>query len=377
MDHASTTPLHPAALEALTRAAASTWGDPSRLYREARVARMALDEARAAIAGAIGGRPEEIVFTSGGTESCNLAVVAGARAAAAARRPRRVLVSAVEHTAVLEAADGLDGFEVVRLPVDGAGRVDPDAVAAACSEGAGLISIQLANHEIGTLQPVAAAAAIAREAGALVHTDACAAVGRVPVDVRALGVDLLSASSHKAYGPAGAGILWARSGVRVRPMLVGDDRERHRRAGFENLPAVAGMAAALEARAAEIPDEMPRLGALAASLRAALGSAVPGVAVLGDPSGGLPGLVAFGVPEIEGEALLLGLDAAGIAVHSGSSCVSTPQEPSHVLAAVGAPTEGSLRVSLGRGSTQADVDALLAALPPLVARLRSMAATGR
>lgn len=374
LDHASTTPIHPAALEVMARTAAEVFGDPSRLYRVARVARIALDQARERAASAIGVRPEELVFTSGGTESCNLAVVGGARAAAAARKPARVAVSAVEHTAVLEAAKGLEreGFEVVELPVDPHGVVDLEALGRACAEGVGLLSIQHSNPEVGTLQPVAEAARIAKQAGAIVHTDACSSVGHVSVDVAALGVDLVSGSSHKLYGPKGAGFLWVRRGVRIRPLIVGDDRERRRRAGVENLPAVAGMAAALEARRDEIPDEVPRLTSLTERLRAELARRIPEVQIHGHATERLPGLAAFSMLYIEGEALLLMLDAKGISVHSGSSCVSTASEPSHVLAAMGALTHGSVRVSLGRTSTEEDVDYFLDELPPVVERLREM-----
>ncbi|HVL88983.1 MAG TPA: cysteine desulfurase family protein [Actinomycetota bacterium] len=376
LDHASTTPPHPAALEAMSKAATELWGDPSRLYRAARVARIALDEARAAVASVIGGRPEEIVFTSGGTESCNLGIVAGARAAAAARKPKRIVVPAVEHTAVLESAQALDGFEIVRVGVDEHGRVDLDTLRDECARGAGLVSIQAANHEVGTIQPLADAALLAKQAGALIHTDACMAVGQIPVDVKALGVDLLSGSGHKAYGPRGTGFLWARTGVRVRPVMVGDDRERRRRAGLENLPAIAGMAAALTARAGEIDAEMPRLRALTDRIRTQLPALIEDVQIHGHPTERLPGLVAFSLLYLEGEALLLMLDGKGIAVHSGSSCVSSAQEPSHVLAAMGALTHGSVRVSLGRGSTDEDVNAFLKELPPIVANLREIARTG-
>lgn len=372
LDNASTTPIHPAARERMV-AALDTFGDPSRLYGAARRARIALDEARAEVAGALGGRAEEIVFTSSGTESCNLAVAAGARAAAAARKPRRVVVGAVEHTAVLHAAEALEGFEVVRIGVDETGVLDLDALREACASGAGLVSIQLANGEVGTLQPVAAAAAIAREAGALMHTDACAAVGQIPVDVRALGVDLVSASSHKAYGPKGAGALWIRRGVRVRPTMVGDDRERGRRAGLENLPAIAGFAAALGARAQEIAAEAPRLFEMAARLRDELPKRVVDLVVHGHPTDRLPGIVSFSVLYVEGEALLLALDRQGIAVHSGSSCTSSTQEPSHVLTAMGALTQGSIRVSMGRDTTEQDIETFLDALPPIVEQARKLA----
>lgn len=372
LDHASTTPPHPAALEAMTRLAREAYADPSRLYGRARAARIELDRARATVAETIGGRPEEIVFTSGGTESCNLAILGGARAGIAARKPAKVVVSAVEHTAVLEAARMLDGVEVVELPVDGTGMVSLDALRDAVAGGAALVSLQHANQEVGTIQPVAEAARIAKEAGALVHTDACMTVGHLPVRAGELGVDLLSASAHKSYGPKGAGFLWVRRGVRVRPTLPGDDRERNRRAGMEDLPAIGGMAAALEARAAEIGAEEPRLRELADHLRTELPRRVSDVAIHGHPTERLPGLVAFSVLYVEGEALLLHLDAKGIAVHSGSSCTSSTQEPSHVLAAMGALTHGSIRVSLGRETTRDDVDYFLDELTPIVERVRAM-----
>lgn len=372
LDHASTTPLHPAAREALIATFDAGIADPSRLYGAARRARIVLDDARDRIAHVLGGRAEEIVFTSGGTESCALAVIGGARAARAARKPARIIVSAVEHSAVLRAAESLEpeGFEVVRVGVDTTGRLDLDALRAAAAHGAALVSVQTANPEVGTLQPVAEAAMIARTAGALFHTDACAAVGQIPVAVE--GVDLLSASSHKAYGPPGAGVLWVRRGVRVRPILMGDERERGRRGGLENLPAIAGFAAALEARASEMTDEIPRLRAYRDAIRSGVPAAIEDVVVHGAPSEALPGLAAFSVLYVEGEALLLGLDGAGIAVHSGSSCTSLRDEPSHVLTAMGAMTQGSVRVSFGRGSSEEDVRVFLDALPPIVARARAL-----
>ncbi|MGZ4105153.1 MAG: cysteine desulfurase family protein [Actinomycetota bacterium] len=372
-DNASTTPLHPAAAAAMAEATTDAYADPSRLYGAARRARIALDAARNAVAQTVGARAEELVFTSGGTESCNLAVTAGARAAAAARRPQRILATAIEHTAVLHAARALDGFEVIELPVDGTGMVDLDVLRKELEAGAGLVSIQVANQEIGTLQPLAEAARTAREAGALVHTDACMAVGHMPVDVRAFGVDLLSMTAHKAYGPKGIGALWVRRGVRVRPSIVGDDRERGRRAGMENTPAIAGWAAALQARTAEMAAESERLFALTERLRAELPRAVDDLVVHGHPTERLPGLVSFSILYVEGEALLLGLDEKGIAVHSGSSCTSSTQEPSHVLAAIGALTQGSVRVSLGSDTTDEDVDMFLRELPPVVKRARAMA----
>lgn len=372
-DHASTSPLHPAALAALSEASANTWADPSRLYGDARRARMALDRAREQIASAIDGRPEEIVFTGSGTESCNLGVGAAARAARAARRPLRALVSSVEHRAVLEAARALEGFEVVEIPVDGFGRADLEVLQRECAAGAGLVSIQTANPEVGTLQPVAEAARIARAAGALFHTDACIAVGQIGLSAPEIDADLLSASAHKFGGPKGAGFLWARRGVRVRPGILGDDRERGRRAGMENLPAIAGMAAALGARLSEIPAEDARLRALTDRMREELPARVEDLVVHGHPTERLPGIVSFSVLYVDGETLLLDLDRRGIAVHSGSSCTSSTQEPSHVLAAMGALTQGSVRVSLGPDTEEKDIEFFLAALPGVIEGARALA----
>ena len=360
----------------MARTAAGIWADPSRLYGDARIARIALDQARTTIATFLGARPEEITFTASGTESCNLAMISGARAAAAARKPRRILVSAVEHTAVLEAARSLEGFEVVEIPVDALGLVRLDALQAECAKGAGLVSIQHANPEVGTIQPVAEAASIAHEVGAIVHTDACMTVGHLPVAVGELGVDLLSASAHKMYGPKGAGLLWTRRGVRIRPMMLGDDRERRRRAGLENLPAIAGFAAAVIARADEATTEAARLRPWTTRLREHIPALIPDVQMHGDPATALPGIVAFSILYVEGETLLLMLDAKGIGVHSGSSCVSSAQEPSHVLAAMGALTHGSVRVSLGRTTTQQHIDHFLDELPPIVKTLRSTMGVG-
>jgi cysteine desulfurase len=284
------------------------------------------------------------------------------------------VVAAVEHNAVLAPARALaaTGFEVTEVGVDRTGRVDPAALAAAVRDDTLLVCLQHANHEVGTVQPVREAAAAAHDRGALLLVDACQTVGRLPVDVADLGADLLAASGHKCYGPPGTGFLVARRHARLRPVLLGDERERRRRAGMENLPGVAAMAAAVAARAAEAPAEDQRLAGLGERLRAGL-AAIPDVVLHGHPSERLPNLVAFSVLYVEGEALLLLLDAEGLAVHSGSSCTADTQEPSHVLAAMGAITHGSVRVSFLRDATDADVDRLLEVLPAAVADLREMA----
>jgi cysteine desulfurase len=370
LDAASTTPLHPEARAALL-AAADAAGDPSRLYGRARRARLLLDRSREQVAAAVGAAPDELVFTSGGTEAANLAVTGAARAA---RRRRHLVVSAVEHTAVLAPARALagQGFEVTEVGVDRFGRVDPAELAAAVRDDTLLVCLQHANHEVGTVQPVREAAEAAHARGALLLVDACQTVGRLPLDRAELGADLLVGSGHKVYGPPGTGFLVASRAARLRPVLLGDEREHRRRAGMENLPGIAAMAAALSARVDEAPAERQRLEGLAERLRSGL-AAIPDVVVHGPSSDRLPHLVAFSILYIEGEALLLLLDAKGIAVHSGSSCTADTQEPSHVLAAMGAITHGSVRVSFLRDAGEADVDRLLDVLPGAVADLREMA----
>ena len=369
LDAASTTPLHPRARAALLEAL-DGFGDPSRLYGRGRRARTLLDRSREQLAAAVGAAPDEIIFTSGGTEAANLAVTGMARAAG---RRRHLVVSAVEHTSVLAPARALagQGFEVTEVGVGTTGRVDPDELAAAVRDDTLLVCLQHANHEVGTIQPVREAAELAHARGALLLVDACQTLGRLPVDVAGLGADLLVASGHKVYGPPGTGFLAVSGRARLRPVLVGDERERRRRAGMENLPGVAAMAAAVTARVAEAPGEQDRMAALAGRLLAGLAE-IPEVVVHGDPAWRLPHLVAFSVLYIEGEALLLLLDGEGIAVHSGSSCTADTQEPSHVLAAMGAITHGSVRVSFLHDATEADVDRLLEVLPAAVADLREM-----
>src|SRR5829696_7132746 len=368
LDAASTTPLHPLARAALVEAL-DEFGDPARLYGRARRARLRLDRSREQLAAALGAAPDELIFTSGGTEAANLAVTGLARAA---RRRRHLVVSAVEHTSVLAPARALaaQGFELTEVGVDHGGRVDPGELGAAMRDDTLLVCLQHANHEVGTVQPVREAADLAHEHGALLLVDACQTVGRLPVDLADLGADLLVGSGHKVYGPPGTGFLVASRRARLRPVLVGE-RERRRRAGMENLPGLAAMAAAVPARVADAPAEHDRLAGLSGRLLAGLAT-IPEVLVHGDPARRLPHLVAFSVLYIEGEALLLLLDAKGIAVHSGSSCTADTQEPSHVLAAMGAITHGSVRVSFLHDATKADVDRLLEVLPAAVADLREM-----
>jgi cysteine desulfurase len=370
LDAASTTPLHPSARQALEDAL-DAFGDPSRLYRRSRRARLLLDQSRERAAAALGARAGELVLTSGGTEAIGLAIEGVARGGG---HRRHLVVSAVEHNAVLAAARRLAGrgFELTEVGVDRFGRVDSDELAAAVRDDTLLVCLQQANHEVGTVQPVREAAEAAHARGAVLLVDACQAAGRLPEPAVELGADLVAVSGHKVYGPPGIGALVVRGRRRLAPVLLGDERQDRRRAGMENLPGAAAMAAALEARVAEAPAENPRLEALAGRLRSGL-AGIPDVVVHGHPVQRLPHLVAFSVLYVEGEALLVLLDAEGIAVHSGSSCTADNQEPSHVLTAMGAITHGSVRASFLSDAIEADVDRLLTVLPGAIEDLREMA----
>ncbi|GAB2492051.1 cysteine desulfurase/sulfurtransferase TusA family protein [Streptosporangium sandarakinum] len=367
-DAASTEPLHPQAREALIEALDAGWADPARLYGPARRARMLLEQARAEVAEVIGARPDEVSFTASGTQAVHLGVLGallGRR-----RAGRRLVVSAVEHSAVLHAAalHERDGGTVETVGVNRAGAVDPAAFgAAAGAEGTALACLQSANHEVGTLQPVAEAAAACAEAGVPLLVDAAQTVGRAPVPA---DWSVLAASAHKWGGPAGVGVLAVRKGVRWRSPLPEDDRERRRVPGFENVPAIIAAAVALRAVAADAARESARLSALVDRIRSEVPRTVPDVEVIGDPVARAPHIVTFSCLYVDGEALLTELDRAGFAVSSGSSCTASTLRPSHVLEAMGVLTHGNLRVSLPRGASAADVDRFLAALPDMVKRIR-------
>ncbi|WP_163553147.1 cysteine desulfurase family protein [Candidatus Frankia alpina] len=371
LDHASATPLHPAAREALGVTLQDGWADPARLYREGRRARMLLDAARETVAGVLGTRPDEVSFAASGTAAATLALLG--TASARRRAGDVIMVSAVEHSSVLHAAQHHEqaGGRLVEVGVDRLGRVDPAAFAPV--PGTAVASLQHANHEVGTVQPVAEVAERLHAAGVPLHTDAAVTVGRVPVDLGVLGADLLTASAHKFGGPAGVGILAVRTGTRWRSPWPADEREGGRVAGYPDVPSIVAAAAALAARTAELAAEGPRLAGYVRDLRRRLPDLVDGVELLGDPDRAptVPHITAFSCLYVEGEALLTELDRAGIAVGSGSSCTSDTLVPSHVLVAMGALTHGNLRVSFGRDSTQADLDALLAVLPSAVRAVRA------
>jgi cysteine desulfurase len=371
LDHASTSPLRPAALEAMLPYLSEHHGDPARLHEEGRRTRVAVEEAREQVAALFGARPREVVFTSGGTEAVDAAIWGAIRRGGLGGH---VVTTAVEHSCVLDAVRREPG-DLTIVGVDGDGRVDPDDVAAAIRDDTVLVSVQLANHEVGTLQPAAEIVAIARERDVLVHMDACMAAGHVPIDFPALGTDLCSVSGHKMGAPKGTGALLVRRGLRVPPLIIGGAQERARRGGLENVPAIVGFgAAAAELASGALAREADVARAL--TERAAVGAvdSVNGVVRYGplDPRARTPQLVCLGVEGVEAEPILLALDRRGVAVHSGSSCSSEALEPSPVLEAMGADADRSLRVSVGWDSTEEDVDSFLAALPDVVTSLRAL-----
>ncbi len=388
LDHAATTPMLPEAAEAVAAALLDT-GNPSSLHAAGRKARRVVEESRERVAAAIGAKPYEVVFTGGGTESDNLAIkgIYWARRAADPRR-RRVLASAVEHHAVVDSVEWLtrhEGAEVSWLPVDRHGRVHPDTLRAALDDGGpdtvALASVMWANNEVGTVQPVAALAAVAAEHRVPFHTDAVQAVGTLPVDVGAAGVDALTLTGHKLGGPVGAGALVLGRDVDCAPLLHGGGQEREVRSGTLNTAAIVGLAVATETAVAARPETTARVAALRDELVAGVLAAVPDAVLSGDPVDRLPGNAHFAFPGCEGDSLLMLLDARGVECSTGSACSAGVAQPSHVLVAMGLDPEharGSLRFSLGHSSGRADVAALLDALPGAVERSRRAAlAAGR
>ncbi len=375
-DYNATTPLSAEVVDAVTRATRDQFGNASSVHHFGQQAKAALDDARSAVAALLNADPSEIIFTSGGTESDNFAI----RGAADALEPsgrRHLVASAIEHEAVLNTYKALarHGWRTTVIPMTASGIVDPDRLRDVMSDDTALVSVMHANNEIGTIQPIAELAAMAHERGALMHSDAVQSVGKIPVDVRALGVDLLSLSAHKFNGPKGAGVLWVKRGTRMQPILTGGKHERSRRAGTENVPAIVGMGVAAAQARAKMAAEAARVGALRDRLEAGILRAVSGTQVNGAREHRVPNTTNISFERVEAESLLIALDLEGIAVSTGSACSSGTLEPSHVLRAMGLPaprTQSSLRFSLGLFSTDAEVDRVIDLLPRLVEKLRGL-----
>ena len=377
LDHAATTYVKPEVFEAMKPYFIEQYGNASSLYDVGRASRKAVEEARAAIARCIGAaEPGEIYFTGSGTEADNWAIK-GAVYAARKKGGKHIITSAIEHPAVMETCKFLkkEGFDVTFLPVDSEGFVNPEDVEKAIRPDTVIVSIMYANNEIGTIQPIKAIGEITRKHGVLFHCDAVQAAGTIPIDVRDLGMDLLSISSHKFYGPKGVGALYIRKGVRLENLIHGGHQERGKRAGTENVAGIVGMAKALELAIANMEQYTDKISKLRDKARDLILSRIPYVRLNGPVENRLPGNLNLSFQFIEGESLLLLLDMKGIKASSGSACSSGSLDPSHVLMAIGLTHEiahGSLRLSLGEHNTEADVDYLVDALEEIVARLRSM-----
>jgi cysteine desulfurase len=372
-DHAATTAVDPTVLSLMMPYFSERYGNPSELHALGRATREAVEQARAQVAAALGAAEKEIIFTSGGTEADNMALIGYLQRF----EDGHLIISAIEHPGVMEAARFLQrqGWDVTFVGVDGQGMIDLDEYAAAFRDDTRLASVMLANNVVGTVQPVAELARVAHERGAVFHTDAVQVAGSLPLAVDELGVDLLSLSAHKFYGPKGSGALYIRRGTRMAPIIHGGGHERRLRSGTENVPGIVGLGAALTAAVDGIGETKPRLERLRERLMTGVLASIEDVLYLGHPTERLPGNVAFTVRYIEGESMLLQLDAKGIAVSSGSACASGSLEPSHVILAMGFGAEeahGSLRLSLGRENTDEEADYFLEVFPGIVERLRAM-----
>lgn len=375
-DYNATSPLAPEVIEAVSLASRDLFGNASSVHHFGQQAKAALDDARSAVATLIHADPSEIVFTAGGSEADNAAIRGAAEALEPTKR-RHLVASAIEHEAVLNTLKALAkrGWQTTLVPVDQSGIVSVDRVREALRDDTALVSVMHANNEIGTIQPIAAIAEAAHERGALVHTDAVQSVGKIAVDVRALGVDLLALSAHKFNGPKGAGALWVKRGTRLVPIITGGKHERNRRAGTENVPAIVGLGIASRLSAEKLDAEAIRLGALRDRLEQGILSSVPGTIVNGSATARVPNTTNISFDRTEAESLLIALDLEGIAVSTGSACSSGTLEPSHVLKAMGFHAhraQNSLRFSLGMFSTEPQVDAVLNVLPRLVEKLRAL-----
>jgi len=375
MDHVAAAPVLDEALNAMLPYFKDNFGNPSSIHSLGEDAENALTDSREKVAALIGADPKELVFTSCGTESNNYALKGVALAYQ--EKGRHIITSSVEHFSIMHTVKALEkqGFPITYLPVDSTGMVDPAEVAKAITPSTILVSVQLANPEVGTIQPIKEIAGITKERGILFHTDAVAAVGHIPVDVKELGVDLLSLAGNTFYGPKGAGALWMRRGVRPAPLLDGGIQENGRRAGTENVPAIVGMGVAAQIAAKEMASRAEKMSKLRDKLIKGITGNIEEVLVLGHPIQRLPGTASVAVKYIEGESVLLFLDMEGVQVASGSACISRSLKVSHVMLAMGveaATAQGSLLFSLGKDNTEEDVDRVIEVLPPIIKRLRDM-----
>ena len=374
-DHAATTPTRPEVVEAMLPYFQERWGNPSSIHTSGREAAAGMDQARGQVAALVGALPEEIVFTSSGTEADNQALVG--ISLAREKKGNHIITSAIEHHAVLHTAQYLEkrGLQVTYLPVDSTGLVDPNDVRKAITDRTILVSIMHANNEIGTIEPIAEIGAICRERDVILHTDAVQTVGHVPLNVRELNVDLLSLSAHKFYGPKGVGALFVRKGVRISPLIHGGGHERGRRSSTENVPGIVGLGEAARLAVRDLDWEVQHSTQLRDRLIEGVLGRVPDAILTGHPTRRLPNSASVCVRYVEGESMLLNLDFEGIAASSGSACTSGSLEASHVLLAIGLPHDlahGSLRLTVGRGNTPAEVDHFLTVFPPIVEKLRAM-----
>jgi cysteine desulfurase len=375
LDYAATTPVHPEVILAMTPYLSEIWGNPSSIHACGLEARSAVEEARGKIAALIGANKNDIYFTSGGTEADNWALMGVAYANQ--KRGNHIITSTIEHHAVLETCKylGEKGFSVTYLPVDGFGIVDPDSVRKAITPRTILISIMHANNEVGSIEPIAEIGKVAKAAGVYFHTDAVQSTGHVPVSVNNLGVDMVSVSAHKLYGPKGIGVLFIRSGVKIEPLIHGGGQEKQMRAGTENVPGIVGFGKAAELAQTEMAEEADRLSRLRDSLIKNILEKTESTRLNGHPTKRLPNNVNISFDFVEGEAICLNLDLANICAATGSACSSESMEASHVLLAMGLSPEiarSSLRFSLGKWSTENDINYVMEKLPGVVSRLRSI-----
>jgi cysteine desulfurase len=380
LDHNATTPVDPAAADAMMRALQDLFGNASSVHYYGQQAKAAIDDARSAVGTLLGAEPSEIIFTSGGTEADNFAIRGAAEALELTGR-RHLITLGIEHEAVLNTFKALAkrGWRTTVLPLDASGIVSPDRLREAMTDDTALVSIMHANNEIGTIQPITELAAIAHLRGALFHTDAVQSAGKIPVSVRALGVDLLSVSAHKFYGPKGIGALWAKRGVRLSPFLSGGKQERNRRAGTENVPGAIGMGIAAGRAAQKMGADAARLAGLRDRLENGILSSVPNTDVNGSREARVPNTTNISFDRIEAESLLIALDLEGVAVSTGSACSSGTLEPSHVLKAMNLSShraQNSIRFSLGASNTEEQIDHVIEILPRIVTKLRSLSAVG-